>query len=610
MNRITKDLFLVSSTILILFVTFQISFCTSKESLIRELSNPDNILATQGYECQTCFYVSKNNPTGCNDRWSGTETEPWCTIKKAANTLRAGDTVFIKEGIYYERLVPVYSGTPDKNITYQNYENDEVIINGGRTIAREGVLVEGKSYLNFKGLIIKGWDLAGFSVEGPATKIMIDELTIENNNYGIRFRGKPGEEVTDSVIINSMIQNNRDSGVFIYRTCEDILIDHNLITNNATENIEDYTHGIEVVVWNDDKYSGNGPRYVTITNNEISFNNTQGIMTWDADYILIQNNYIHHNGATGVQIEDGTNFAIIENNLIENNSQGHEFEGGIWVDDAENIVVQNNTLRGNKMGLIIGRSGLTLVRHNFIYHNNDGVKHNKNSMGINVNYSTRDSILVHNTLFKNGNRETQRAGLSIASYTDKDEDHTNKVERPRVKNNIFSETLADIDLWIGNQAEDYVSDCNVFYNTRDLVVHYEDHNMTWEQYLLISSQDNNSITTNPFFSDPDHGNFTLVLNSQAIDGGGTLTETTMDGKGTTIPVNDARYFSNGFGLVDGDFIQVGQNPPIKVIHVDYTQNLITVDTAISWQKGDGVSYPYSGSAPDIGALERISTPLK
>lgn len=608
MNRITnKVLFLIFSTLSILIMIFLLFFSYSAGILNRRVSKPDTSRATLDYDCQTCFFVSKNNPTGCNDNWLGTEAEPWCSIRKAANTLRAGETVLIKKGIYYEQVVPKYAGAPGEYITYKNFGTDEVVIEGVFTVLRDGIRIENKSYLRFAGLELRGWDLAGINVDGSTAHVIIDKLTIKNNNYGIKFKGKPGEAVTDSVIMNSTIQNNWDSGVLIYRTCENIIIDHNLITNNATVGIDKRAHGIEIVVWSDDVYPHDGPKNVIVTNNEISYNRTQGIMTWEVNYILIQNNHIHHNGATGVQIENGTDYAVIENNLIEHNSQQHAFEGGIWIDDAENIVVQGNTLRGNKMGLIIGRSGLTLFRYNLIYHNNAGVKNNRNAMGVNVNYSTQDSILVHNTLYQNGHSDTQRAGISLASYTDKQENRTNKVKSPRVKNNIVSETLADLDLWVGSQAEDYESDYNVFYNIRDLLVRYDSINMIWSQYLTVSSQDANSITTNPLLSDPKHGDFTLEPESPAIDGGGDLTTTTSSGNGKAIVVADARYFADGFSLIEGDLIQVGSNYPVRIILVDYATNTITVNTNISWNEGDGVSYPYLGLAPDIGANE--STPI-
>jgi len=42
---------------------------------------------------------------------------------------------------------------------------------------------------------------------------------------------------------------------------------------------------------------------------------------------------------------------------------------------------------------------------------------------------------------------------------------------------------------------------------------------------------------------------------------------------------------------------------VRITNVDYDNNKITVERSISWNKGDGVSLPYSGSHPDIGAYE-------
>jgi hypothetical protein len=42
--------------------------------------------------------------------------------------------------------------------------------------------------------------------------------------------------------------------------------------------------------------------------------------------------------------------------------------------------------------------------------------------------------------------------------------------------------------------------------------------------------------------------------------------------------------------------------------IDYSTNQITVAQPISWNAGDGVSLPYSGAAPDLGAFEEGADP--
>ena len=58
------------------------------------------------------YYVA---PDG-HDLNPGTEALPWRTIQKAADTLVAGDTVYIKAGVYEEQVIPQNSGSPGSYI--------------------------------------------------------------------------------------------------------------------------------------------------------------------------------------------------------------------------------------------------------------------------------------------------------------------------------------------------------------------------------------------------------------------------------------------------------------------------------------------------------------
>jgi hypothetical protein len=74
----------------------------------------------------TVDYVA---PTG-SDSNSGTESQPWQTIQKAADTLVAGDTVCIRAGTYKEQVIPLNSGSADNYITYASYPGETVTIDG------------------------------------------------------------------------------------------------------------------------------------------------------------------------------------------------------------------------------------------------------------------------------------------------------------------------------------------------------------------------------------------------------------------------------------------------------------------------------------------------
>ena len=110
-------------------------------------------------------------------------------------------------------------------------------------------------------------------------------------------------------------------------------------------------------------------------------------------------------------------------------------------------------------------------------------------------------------------------------------------------------------------------------------------------------------TLNQLFVNAAAGDFHLPVGSPAIDAGGPLTTTTSAGTGTVIPVADSFYFYDGYGLTQGDLIQVGANTNLRVMAVDDVSSRVTVDRSISWNNGDAVTLPFNGSAPDAGAFE-------
>lgn len=76
------------------------------------------------------YYVS---PAG-NDAHPGPIVQPWRTIQHAADTLVAGDTVYIRAGTYPERVIPQRSGAAGRPITYAACPGDGVTIDGSDII--------------------------------------------------------------------------------------------------------------------------------------------------------------------------------------------------------------------------------------------------------------------------------------------------------------------------------------------------------------------------------------------------------------------------------------------------------------------------------------------
>ena len=72
------------------------------------------------------YFVNKSG----NDKNKGTRKSPFLTISKGAEKAQPGDTVFVCEGTYRERVAPARGGIAGKSIVYMGEPNKNVIIKG------------------------------------------------------------------------------------------------------------------------------------------------------------------------------------------------------------------------------------------------------------------------------------------------------------------------------------------------------------------------------------------------------------------------------------------------------------------------------------------------
>ena len=128
-----------------------------------------------------------------------------------------------------------------------------------------------------------------------------------------------------------------------------------------------------------------------------------------------------------------------------------------------------------------------------------------------------------------------------------------------------------------------------------------------------------SPTNNPLFVNYSTNDFYLQAGSPALNAGTYLTTVASgdSGFGTSLVVNDAAYFQDGYGLtnanstVSGDCISVTTvGNHVCVTAVNYSTNTLTLATGITRSSGDSI-WLYSdsggivrltGSAPNIGAF--------
>jgi parallel beta-helix repeat protein len=262
------------------------------------------------------YYVA---PDGV-DTNPGTEDKPWRSIQKAADTLVAGDTVYIQAGTFEEQIIPKNSGSAGNPITYAANPGDTVTIDGANlNLPRwEGLfnlyMVE---YIHVSGLRVIN--------AGPTL-----------NNPGIQV-----EDAKHILIQNNYVYNTSDAGILVWDS-HDVIIEHNEVEaacyNGYNESISiGESDGFEV-------------RY-----NHVHHSQKEGIDAKDGSSNgKVYGNHVHDTGAVGIYIDswDKHTFNIeVFGNLIHNvDDDGIAIaseEGGL----LENVKVYNNIAYGNLVGL-------------------------------------------------------------------------------------------------------------------------------------------------------------------------------------------------------------------------------------------------------------------
>jgi hypothetical protein len=108
----------------------------------------------QAGDIPSVYYVGGENASDANP---GTKDAPFATISAAAAILTAGDTCYIRAGIYRETVVPANSGSPGNPIVFTGYGDGDVIISGADKADGDWTVYEGKIYQKTISLPVTGY---------------------------------------------------------------------------------------------------------------------------------------------------------------------------------------------------------------------------------------------------------------------------------------------------------------------------------------------------------------------------------------------------------------------------------------------------------------------
>jgi hypothetical protein len=508
------------------------------------------------------YYVDAK--TG-DDGAKGTKAAPWKTVTKVNEaTLQPGSIVLFRAGRSYgaEVLIPK-SGTDGTPIIYTSYGK-------GAMPTLAGINAAGTSYLTVSRLSLKA--AATLVNLASASYVTVDNCKIECT----------APDWTPAINIVSNAHHNR-------------------ITNNSIKQSEGRNDSINL--------RGNA-NYNLIEGNRITISGIHCAIGLEghtgggtADYNIIRNNVItgRKGGGALIGVQANSNHNLIEGNILSGDSTMSENCGTnlharhqtmLKVVSMNNIV-RNNIVRNypckDSLGLDMGaynyRGFNNIASGNHVYNNViTGISVGGTPLYLGENGTGGKSI---NNTFKN-NIIYNNGGTWYQTQKDGDWPAASKNQQMKVQVSL-------------NVRDNFFSN-NIFYKSDvKRIMWVNDAYYTVEQV----QEGNRKLYKGNLQTDPllDPKSLRPRGGSPVKDAGADLTTiTSPSGSGTKITVEDAYYFSDGWGLVTGDTVQIdNQHATIKAI--DYGSNTLTLASSVSWNQGDPVNLPYHGAAPDIGAFE-------
>jgi hypothetical protein len=494
----------------------------------------------------------------------GTDTA-YRTIQAAAAATAPGVTVSIRAGAYPEPLLPPVSGTPEQPITYARYGSETVTVTGSSF--DPAVDLSNRSYLVVDGLTVTdvvAWLRAQNSHHLVIRNCVFTRATAAGSRAGLKF-----VQATYNRIANNTIDDGNDNLSLIDSN-------YNVVEGNRM------TRGRHAL-WN--ILCGN---YNIVRNN--SFNNLEQKIGQITDCEGAPSDAPLKYNATKYNLVDGNTFEYVPS------SGGAAPYSGIQYSAQHGIIRRNrfyNTV-GPAIQMTLYSDEARYLTDTRIYHNVfDGTSFG--GVQIQASSYTFSGHVFKNNVFSNS--------VFVASdtrwswYTNELAGKPVQIMAERLDGFVFERN--DILGTAPNQT--YA----VTYGDRTETANPAQHPLTWWQQNYPKLFLNN-VEALPMYVDRAVHDYRLSAGSPLIDAGTFLTKTASAGSGTTIAVQDASYFVDGFGIPGetGDLIQLhGQTETSRVVRVDYATNTITVDRALTWTAGQGLALSYSGAAPDIGAFE-------
>jgi hypothetical protein len=504
----------------------------------------------------TTYYVS----TSGSDSNAGTLAHPWRTIQKAANTVTSGDTVYIREGLYTEKItLSNLQGTSTAWVTFSSYNSETVIVDGynlGGIYDGIFMVMDGCKYIRITGLEMK-----------------------RTTSHGIFLNGG---EITNIRIDHCTIHDCQSSGIYCYSGSQPSKYVRNVEFDN--NNVYDVNNGYAY----DDSHA-------LSPQEAISFSNVQGFN--------IHHNTLSQYGKEGIDAKSGSSNGLIHHNTITTSRSSPSFQWdynhiGIYIDgyirNNHDISVYSNKITGyGGTGIAIGAESGGSIENINIYNNDIGLSYSSghiNFRGIDSCYDClfKNVYIYCNTIYNGGSTTSPIRIFPSATH----------IVNVVIANNIFSGTayylLSFQELRSTEVAGRLTLKNNLYYCFGDT-----GHN-EWKNGV-DKSWGTNYLINDPKFLSRSGYNLQLQNPSPAINAGSSSPAPSTDFNGVSRPQG------NGIDIGAYEYIQTVNNPPVfsGMNPSDGASNipltLGTLSLYISDPEGGMFSYSIETS-PDVGSI--------
>jgi NPCBM/NEW2 domain/Right handed beta helix region len=514
---------------------------------------------------------------GGNDAGPGTGDDPWATLQHAADSVAPGSIVYVRGGVYDQRLEIRSSGAHGRPIIFAAAPGERVVLDGSslEVPAEQAAMItiDSQRYIQIRGFEVTGYrtDVTGHVPIGILVTGASDHILLAGNvvhDMGTTFEGRNGGDA---------------HGIAVFGTA----VDH------PTEDVR--------IVDNELARLSLGSSEALVVNGNV-------------DGFLVEGNRVHDTNNIGIDVigfegtapdptVDQARNGVVRGNAVWNvDSYGNPAYGrdrsadGIYVDGGRDILIEGNTIHDVNIGIELASEHAGRSTRNVTARNN--VVYDATAIGIAIGGydrrrgSTEDSVIVNNTVVNTDGVEL------LVQFDTRNNVIANNVlvAGPR---HVFVENAYRENL--GN-----VLDHNLYYS----VDGGSDGTWQWkgvaygdfERWSARSGNDGHSAFADPAFVNPQAHDYGLDPSSPAVDAGAFLAAS-----GSTDLAGEPRAQAGGIDL--GAF-EVPAPPPSPTPSipgpVKYAGDLAWASSSNGWGPPE-VDRSNGERAPDDGGPIRIGT---